>query len=485
MDLKKIKLVAIGSAHLDVIAKSTGDERCVDQPGLTTIEVGGTACNVAINWARMGAQAHLVTAIDGGMISSMVVDHCKKQGVVVHTENNPLLGAGVFSAHLDSQGDLMSAISHMPVEEHEFSTDFLDIVLDDADYVLLDCNLSSSELNNLALECLARGIPFCIAGVSEEKALRMQSVRSMPTLISMNLKEAKFFNEEVIESDASEPMEYISEVCDFMRAPCIVTMGERGAVYFSEEETPIYEKPEEIKEDGNRLGAGDGFLAAFILAVVMGATHAAALKRATRVGGLIASKSIANLGRNQPLEEAFADLAGKAYTDPLTGLNNRLGVKEGLDKRRKTSEGSFPLGVILFDVDYFKKVNDTLGHDVGDQALQNVSMVLQQALRSQDIAARWGGEEFIAFISSTSYEEVLLVAERIRSAVENAKIIEDWQVTVSLGVSIALEECALDKAIKAADSALYVSKQTGRNKVSFRSSIDERDDESNESWDEN
>lgn len=458
--------VAIGSAHLDVIAQSDGDPKGLDQPGTAKIEIGGTACNVAINWARLGLKSKLLTIMDDSALSSMIIEHVKKQQVEVIADKATTNGVGIFSAHLNKSGELISAISHMPIENHHFSDEAFDNALSDASYVLLDCNLSAEELSAASIECLARALPFAVAGVSEEKCLRLNNIRSMPTLVSLNQMEATYFIATTLKKHIKDPIDKVLTLSEHMRCPCIMTMGANGAIYYDGKQAPIWSRPDKIAAKGNRLGAGDGFLAAFIHAMdkLEDKSPEHALQRAIRIATLMANKEHANLGTSRPIDQAFEELGAKAYQDPLTGLANRAGAKAGLDKRR-ANQHTYPMCILLLDIDHFKKVNDTLGHDKGDDAIKGVSRLAKECLRNEDIASRWGGEEFVCFLPGIDIHDGTMVAERIRSSIESAEIIHGWPLTVSIGVSLCQESEMLEIAIKQADEALYASKQNGRNRV--------------------
>lgn len=158
-------------------------------------------------------------------------------------------------------------------------------------------------------------------------------------------------------------------------------------------------------------------------------------------------------------------------TDPLTGMYNRRYLMKELEKEfkrvvRKMGE----MSLIILDIDYFKKVNDTYGHLQGDIVLQKVAQQVQKELRNYDIAARYGGEEFIAVLPDVSLEGALVVAERIRASVERIRFNGDLSplsITVSLGVAaLNPERCpTVDGLIKLADDALYLAKSNGRNRV--------------------
>ena len=165
-----------------------------------------------------------------------------------------------------------------------------------------------------------------------------------------------------------------------------------------------------------------------------------------------------------------------ATLDALTGLNNRhqfalrLREETASAKRQNT-----PLCCIMTDIDFFKKVNDTYGHAVGDCVLKNVARTIKKELRENDIPSRYGGEEFAILLPHTTLEEAQLVAQRLRTAIEKKKInIEEYNIegAKQLGVTISVGVSLYDKKMKEpqqlyqnADKALYEAKEGGRNKV--------------------
>lgn len=154
----------------------------------------------------------------------------------------------------------------------------------------------------------------------------------------------------------------------------------------------------------------------------------------------------------------------KAYTDTLTKLFNRSKFNVDLDKIIKEKRFC-EYSVIMYDIDFFKKVNDTYGHDIGDIVLQEFSDVTKKAIRTTDLVYRWGGEEFIAIIESNSKENLILVAEKMRVAVENFNFTKIGKLTSSFGIAIPKKDDTKDSLLKRADDNLYKAKQTGRNKV--------------------
>ncbi len=163
-----------------------------------------------------------------------------------------------------------------------------------------------------------------------------------------------------------------------------------------------------------------------------------------------------------------------ALRDGLTGLYNHRYFQESLDKEVKRAiRYRRPLSLIMFDLDYFKKVNDSYGHDVGDIVLKRIGKLAQKIARENDIWARYGGEEFVVIAPETDLQGGKNLAERIRKAVEDMEILTDSvtiNVTISLGVVIYLpgkKTITKTYLLKVADSALYNSKRNGRNKVTI------------------
>jgi diguanylate cyclase (GGDEF)-like protein len=158
----------------------------------------------------------------------------------------------------------------------------------------------------------------------------------------------------------------------------------------------------------------------------------------------------------------FEDLA---KTDQLTGLHNRLGIREALHAGLKNWKNiRQPFSFVLIDIDHFKQLNDTFGHDVGDKVLVSTAQNLAKNIRRTDFLARWGGEEFILVCPNTTLEEAEIVAESLRDSIEKMELVDATAITASFGVS-TMAEPDLNKLFKNADDALYQAKEQGRNQV--------------------
>ncbi len=159
-----------------------------------------------------------------------------------------------------------------------------------------------------------------------------------------------------------------------------------------------------------------------------------------------------------------------ARTDPLTGLLNRRAFLEIANPLWNTAKRNRrPLSAMMVDIDFFKKINDTHGHAMGDKVLQAVSALLSEACRSSDFAARWGGEEFIILMPETCGEQAGVLAERLRTRIEEMRLgtlRKPIQISASFGIAERGAHESLDQLINDADEWLYRAKEAGRNRVS-------------------
>ena len=170
----------------------------------------------------------------------------------------------------------------------------------------------------------------------------------------------------------------------------------------------------------------------------------------------------------------YAEVLKHATLDALTGINNRHQFEIRLRQEVAASiRQNIPLCAIMIDIDFFKSVNDTYGHQAGDAVLKEVSNTIKNSLRESDIPSRYGGEEFAILLPFTKLEEAYSVAQRLRASVEQAEInisdvCEDKdfiKVTISVGVSEFNKDITGEELFRRADKALYDAKTHGRNKV--------------------
>jgi diguanylate cyclase (GGDEF)-like protein len=163
----------------------------------------------------------------------------------------------------------------------------------------------------------------------------------------------------------------------------------------------------------------------------------------------------------------FAQIQQQALTDPLTGCYNRRSFEMQLDKdllmARRVQQ---PLSLVMLDLDSFKHLNDTAGHDAGDAALRRLADCFRKELRGADAAARFGGDEFAVILPNARAEAAVLVAERLRERIEEIVIPDFGNLTTSIGIaSFPQHGNTRTDLFRAADGALYDAKRAGRNCV--------------------
>ncbi|HEX7290350.1 MAG TPA: GGDEF domain-containing protein [Conexibacter sp.] len=206
--------------------------------------------------------------------------------------------------------------------------------------------------------------------------------------------------------------------------------------------------------------------------VAMPAGHASADRWIDVEVGVLAAVAVVRvlIRRNERLVQ---DLVDQARIDPLTGLLNRRGFEERLDiELARAIRDASSLAVVVLDLDRFKDVNDTHGHEVGDRVLTWIGAVLTEHVRGVDVAARLGGDEFVVALPRTDVADALHVAERVRAAVANGGqrrarfgVGDELSVTVSGGVAAHVGPIDLHALLADADRALYAAKHEGRSRV--------------------
>ena len=459
-----VHFLVIGAAHLDILATATGDHATLDTIGKVDIEVGGTACNIALNLKQLGAKVSLLTAGNNSTYSSLVFNLLQKQGLDLLVEKNDALPLSAFSAHIDANGEMVGAVSSAAVEKHVFSEEILSHAFDKATCVILDCNLSETELYRLATMSCDRLIPVYVAGVSEEKVLRSVAVAPFVDAVFMKRREAGYLSRKVYNVDSDID---IIGLAVQMGATLVVTDGARGAVVArpTDRRLSVIEPPK-IDHPKNYLGMGDAFVAGTIFSMATFAVRLeeAALSMLPFVAGISVQPGC-NAVQAGLLDKMMSDLKKNAQTCPTTHILNRAAAEEELQKLIYRVQHECGTGSIaLIDVDFFKSINDTLGHNVGDQVLISVADAIRSVLRGHDQVGRWGGDEFLVLIQGDESAS-LKVAERIKTAVAE-RCGPITPVTLSIGVAEWTENMGDPKGfVEAADQALYLVKKNGRNGV--------------------
>ncbi len=169
------------------------------------------------------------------------------------------------------------------------------------------------------------------------------------------------------------------------------------------------------------------------------------------------------------IENRIKNLEEMAFTDPLTGACNRAKLGGFLDAEiSRAKRHGISLSIILLDLDHFKKINDTHGHQVGDDVLTALSVLIANHIRASDLVARWGGEEFMLVLPEVDLPGAVQVAEKLRLLIEKTPFPEAGHITSSFGVAQFLADDSSRSLTERADLALYAAKNKGRNRVVSR-----------------
>lgn len=172
------------------------------------------------------------------------------------------------------------------------------------------------------------------------------------------------------------------------------------------------------------------------------------------------------------VSEQSRRLKDMAITDPLTGAYNRRYLQEQARLAMESwQRHRHATTILLIDIDNFKRINDRYGHSAGDKAITQLVAVISRRIRSVDTLCRFGGEEFVVLLNETGVEGALRIAEELRALVEQAIILAEGHITISIGVCEVMEADSVDHWFSLADTALYLAKRNGRNRVEVARSM--------------
>ena len=183
----------------------------------------------------------------------------------------------------------------------------------------------------------------------------------------------------------------------------------------------------------------------------------------TVFGGILFYITLTFLMVGSAFSSTLQTLRNERSLDPLTQLLNRRAFDETLSTHLNANRQ--PMSVLMADIDHFKFINDSWGHDLGDQVLQDVAQCLQRHTRSHDRVARYGGEEFVVLLPQTSPDAAQRIAQRIQMQLANLQLPQQHTLTMSFGVAQVQDGESIHHAIKRADAQMYRAKQTGRNRI--------------------
>jgi len=186
------------------------------------------------------------------------------------------------------------------------------------------------------------------------------------------------------------------------------------------------------------------------------------------ITAVLAISLVASVFKNRRLEKLYKTARQNSITDELTGLFNRRYLNQRLvEEISRANRHKYNLYLLVIDLDNFKAVNDTLGHQAGDQVLTGAAKIFKNITRPHDVVARSGGDEFTIIVAELSLEQANLIAQRIVRAIEKIPINQSLKISASVGLHAIDASRAPEDAIKEADRAMYEAKKGGKDKISI------------------
>lgn len=446
-----------GAAHLDILSSTEDKSNVIDKAGKLTISFGGTAHNIATNLAIQDIPTTLMSALNTGAIADMILDELSRNHVRLHVQRVSTTDEAGFVAQTH-QGELTSAVTASLVDQVIFSGEFVTRGIGNAACIVADCNLSVQTLTQIIEIAKAKEIPVYIAAVSESKARKILEVPQGIARVTLNENEMNHL-QSTLKTDSWQ------EVAKHTGHQFMITQGKKGVTLLSATEEVFVQNPQPLDQAISTLGCGDLFLASFIKTHLFdGCFEDEALQRAFDLTLKVLTQEQAHLGESHPLESGVKAAIESAHRDPLTGILNRQGIDHYMTLLDPAKD---KLCAIMLDIDHFKKINDTHGHNAGDAVLQTIAENLQRSMRRGDAVGRWGGEEFICLLKNLSLEKTERMAERLRKSIEdiNFVVLDGKNVTASFGVTLKTKNEDLTTVLGRADKALYQAKKNGRNQV--------------------
>lgn len=450
-------VLVAGAAHLDILASTSDASGVIDKEGELTISFGGTGHNIATNMALLGFETAFMSALNTGPISDLILRELRQNMVRLHMQRLDTDKEAGFVAQL-KDGDLKSAVTASLIDKTAFDDSFILEAMEDAKCLVVDANLNLKTIEQVIKLAEKSGKAIYFAAVSEVKAEKVLKLKGRLNGVFLNKLEMNHLQKVLGVASWQDVAEKTGH--SFM-----ITHGGEGATWLTPEQESFYKNPKPQADAVNKIGCGDLFLSAFV-----GARHFrdASLEDAVATAFDVALKALdheqAHLGQDRSFELGVRKAMAQAQTDMLTGIYNRLGVEQFV---ATLNPANHDLSVLFLDVDYFKKVNDTFGHEAGDEVLKHVAETLQENMRQQDAVGRWGGEEFVCVLPKASPEDARKTAERIRKAVHSRKqaALNNEPVSVSIGVATRQKQEDFKGVLARADKALYHAKESGRNQV--------------------
>lgn len=444
--------LTIGSVHIDIFADASSEFKLPninDLPGSFVISIGGTIFNVASTLKYLGINPFILTALKrNSLFTYMVKYKLEELNIRYHIITDDNFNESAFLA-LRQNGDLFAAVTssaweNLPPFLLEKSLKSL-VSKNKPDFLVFDCNLLPTHIETVLKSTKDSNLPIYVCATSSTKVKRL-------TLVDPNLLKkitAIFLNSFEFEAINKNVAELLIENGTIF----FVTEGENGVKIINGKKIIKFDPPS-IENFKSFSGAGDAFAAGVIYSLQQGVP----LEKAPLFGLNCVSKKIHSQTANL-IDLKIENIYETFGIDKLT-----LCYTRNLFEEEKESVAKKCSHVLLADIDHFKKINDTYGHDYGDFVLREVAKIIKNSVRSTDRVYRFGGEEFLIVLFNTTDNQAYTIAERIRKEIET-----HTPTTITIGISRCNND--IDHAIKKADLSLYKGKTLGRNKIVFSDSF--------------
>lgn len=457
-----MKIFVSGSIHLDILASIIAHPRTIDKPGELSIEVGGTAFNVAVNLAREAN--HEVTfhsILKNSTIAEILLNELRRHDISTFIEYRTGIADSGFSAHLYN-GELVSAVSSIAVGDAEIEvTSELKAEILASAIVIVDCNHSIETLKWFSSFTKDNNIKLVVCAVSEAKSLKLLEIPK-PEYTFLNSREFNYLRAHGKKQGRIYTIDDVDTACVF------VTNSENGAVAHLNNSITVRVIVEKLPgEAKNFLGAGDAFCAGTVSGLLENKSIYEAMKIGAKFAAHIICSSTCNTTDTNPIGRHLVDVKTKASRDALTNLFLRQEGQRQLQKHiDEHIKSGATFSIIFLDIDHFKRINDTFGHNTGDETLKTLAQIIKHNLRDRDIPVRWGGEEFVLILPGCDEAHACEIGNRLRENLK-ATVIDNipYSVTMSLGVAEISSGWSQVHLLEVADQCLYFSKENGRNQL--------------------
>jgi diguanylate cyclase (GGDEF)-like protein len=389
-------------------------------------------------------------------VSQMITNELIRQHVRMHFKVDKNLPDAIYNG-MFYEGIEKASVWVNVVEQVCFDEAFIKKGLKNAACMLITSCLTIETMNRFISVANKMNISVFIGGASLMEVSKLKDINGKVDYYFIN------------ENEMNRLMESLDctswgEVAQKKQANFIITKGGEGAELQTADGICKFYKTTEKEVSGNVLGAGDLFMSVAIKEMMFHEkTLDESIEQGMKISSQILARTDANMGTYNPLAANIQMVTDRAHHDKLTGALNRHGIERYLTTPNLDVNN---LHMLVVDADHFKKINDTYGHDVGDEALVSLVQVIQSMMRKNDIVARFGGEEFICLLKNMSSKQAEAFAQRIlKSIAEKSHTSRQLNLTVSIGLCRWGRNERLEDVIKRADEALYKAKDTGRNVV--------------------